>query len=78
MGYFTQVLRDAGYPKAPSRKAPNAAIKLMSLFDRQAKGMVPFLGRKAAYDNRSTFDILDWQPTPIETSIREMAASISS
>ena len=78
MGYFTQVLRDAGYPKAPSRKAPNAVIKLMSLFDRQAKGMVPFLGRKAAYDNRSTFDILDWQPTPIETSIREMAASISS
>jgi dihydroflavonol-4-reductase len=78
MGYFTQVLRDAGYPKAPSRKAPNAAIKLMSLFDRQARGMIPFLGRKAAYDNQATFDILGWQPTPIEVSIKEMAASIAS
>jgi dihydroflavonol-4-reductase len=77
MGYFAQVLRDAGYPKAPARKAPNAAIKLMSLFDRQAKGMVPFLGKKAAYDNQATFDILGWQPTPIEMSIKEMAASIS-
>jgi len=78
MGYFTQVLRDAGYPKAPSRKAPNLAIKLMSLFDRQARGMIPFLGRKAAYDNQATFDILGWQPTPIEVSIKEMAASIAS
>ena len=78
MGYFAQVLRDAGYPKAPARKAPNLAIKLMSLFDRQAKGMVPFLGKKAAYDNQATFDILGWQPTPIEVSIKEMAASISN
>ena len=77
MTYFAEVLRDAGYSKAPSRKAPNIAIKLMSLFDRQAKGMLPSLGKKASYDNQSTFDILGWQPTPIETSITEMAASIS-
>mgnify|MGYP003344724752 CR=1 FL=1 len=77
MTYFAEVLRDAGYSKAPSRKAPNIAIKLMSLFDRQAKGMLPSLGKKAAFDNQSTFDILDWQPTPIEASIKEMAASIS-
>jgi dihydroflavonol-4-reductase len=77
MTYFAEVLRDAGYSKVPSRKAPNVAIKLMSLFDRQAKGMLPSLGKKAAFDNQSTFDILDWQPTPMETSIKEMAASIS-
>ena len=77
MTYFAEVLRDAGYSKAPSRKAPNIAIKLMSLFDRQAKGMLPSLGKKAAFDNQSTFDILGWQPTPIEPSITEMAASIS-
>ena len=76
MTYFAEVLRDAGYSKAPSRKAPNIAIKLMSLFDRQAKGMLPSLGKKAAFDNQSTFDILGWQPTPMETSIKEMAAAI--
>ena len=77
MQHFAQVLRDAGYSKAPSRRAPNAMIRLMSLFDRQARGMIPFLGRKASYENQPTFDILGWQPTPIEDSIREMAASIS-
>ena len=25
----------------------------MSLFDRQAKGMLPLLGKKAAFDNRA-------------------------
>ena len=77
MTHFAVVLRDAGYSKVPTRKAPNIAIRLMSLFDRQAKGMLPSLGKKAAFDNRSTFDILDWQPTPIETSFKEMAASIA-
>ena len=76
MTYFAEVLRTAGYSKVPTRKAPNMAIKLMSIFDRQAKGMVPSLGKKAAFDNRATFDVLDWQPTPMETSITEMAAAI--
>jgi len=77
MAHFAEVLRDAGYSKVPSRKAPNVAIKLMSIFDRQAKGMLPSLGKKAAFDNHTTFDILEWQPTPMETSFKEMAASIS-
>jgi dihydroflavonol-4-reductase len=76
MTYFAAVLRDAGYSKVPSRKAPNVAVKLMSLFDRQARGMVPSLGKKAVFDNHATFEMLDWQPTPMETSIREMAAAI--
>ena len=76
MAHFAAVLRDAGYSKVPSRKAPNMAIKLMSIFDRQARGMVPSLGRKAAFDNHATFEMLDWKPTPMEASIREMAAAI--
>ncbi len=77
MMHFATVLRDAGYAKVPSRKAPNAALRVMSMFDRQTRGMVPFLGQKASFDNQATFAILDWKPTPIETSIVEMAASIT-
>ena len=77
MAHIARVLREAGYTKAPTRKAPTVAIKIMSLFDRQARGMLPSLGRKAAFDNRSTFDILGWQQTPIDTSFREMASAIS-
>jgi dihydroflavonol-4-reductase len=76
MAYFAEVLRSAGYSKVPSRKAPNMALRLMSIVDRQARGMIPSLGKKAAFDNRATFDLLDWQPTPMEASITEMAAAI--
>jgi hypothetical protein len=49
---------------------------MISLFDREAKGLRPFLGKKASFDNQATFEILDWEPTPIETSIRDMAEMI--
>jgi hypothetical protein len=39
--------------------------------------MITFLGQRASFDNRSTYELLDWKPTPIENSIREMAAAIS-
>ena len=77
MATVSEILRQAGYDKVPSRKAPDAALRLMSLFDRQAKGMLPLLGKKIAFDTSATTDILDWQPTPIEASFKEMAASLS-
>jgi len=70
------ILRRAGYSKAPSRKAPNVAVRLMSLFDRQARGLLPFLGKRIAFDTSATSDILHWQPTPMEVSFTEMAASL--
>ncbi|NDH64436.1 MAG: aldehyde reductase [Alphaproteobacteria bacterium] len=71
------VLREAGYTKAPKRNAPRVAIKMMSLFDREAKGLLPMIGKRAAFDNQATFDILGWQPTPMDASLTEMAASIA-
>jgi len=77
MATVAQVLREAGYKKAPSMKAPTFLLKFMSKFDPEAKGMLPFVGRKASYDNSATFNVLKWKPTPMATSFREMAASIS-
>jgi len=77
MATLAKVLRDAGYKKAPSIKAPTFLLKLMSLFDREAKGMLPFIGKKAALDNSATLKFLNWKPTPMATSFREMAAAIS-
>jgi dihydroflavonol-4-reductase len=71
------ILKKAGYSKVPSRRAPSALLRFMSLFDREAKGMVPFLGQKAVFDNKATFEVLDWKPTPIEKSFLEMAAAIA-
>ena len=78
MAAVARVLREAGYSKVPSRHALTFLLKFMSLFDREVRGMVQSLGKSAAYDNRATLDFLDWKPTPIETSIKDMAATIST
>ena len=78
MAAVARVLKEAVYSKVPSRHAPAFLLKFMSLFDREVRGMLPSLGKRAAYDNRATFDFLDWMPTPIETSIKDMAATIST
>jgi dihydroflavonol-4-reductase len=77
MATVAAVLKKAGYAKVPSRRAPSLLLRVMGLFDREAKGMIPFLGQRASFDNRATFEVLDWKPTPIEESLREMAAAIS-
>jgi len=77
MATVAKVLRDAGYNKAPKIKAPTFLLKLMSRFDREARGMLPFIGKRASYDNSATFQLLNWKPTPMANSFQEMAASIS-
>ncbi|MEI8251075.1 MAG: NAD-dependent epimerase/dehydratase family protein [Synechococcus sp. ELA057] len=77
MATVASLLRSEGYSKVPSRRAPSILLRLMGLFDREARGMAPFLGRKAAFDNRATYEHLDWQPTPIAVSFKDMARSLS-
>jgi len=77
MATLAKVLRDAGYKKAPSIKAPTFLLKMMSRFDREARGMVPFIGKKAALDNSLTLRVLNWKPTPMATSFVEMATAVS-
>jgi len=77
MAVVAGILRRAGYSKVPSLKAPTFLLKFISLFDRQMRGMVPFIGRAASFDNVETHRILSWKETPIESSLREMAGAIS-
>lgn len=78
MATMAGVLKSAGYDKVPSRRAPSFLLRFMGLFDREARGMAPYLGKKAGYDNRATLEALQWKPTPIETSFREMAKALSA
>lgn len=75
---MANILKNAGYTKVPSRKAPTIVLKILALFDREIMGMLPMLGKKASLDNRATFEVLHWQPTPMETSFKDMAAAISA
>ena len=75
---LARVLREAGYKKVPTRRAPTALLKLMALFDREARGMLPYIGKAAAFDTSATIAALRWVPTPMQTSFRDMAAAISA
>lgn len=77
MGTLAGILRDAGYDKAPKRKAPTFLMKVMGLFDKEVRGMLPFLGTRASLDNSIALDTLGWQPIPLEDTVTEMAAAIS-
>ena len=78
MATLASVLREAGYTKVPSLRAPSFLLKIIGLFDPQIRGMLPFIGRAASFDNAETHRVLTWEETPIEKSLREMADAISN
>tara|TARA_E500000075_G_C6955205_1_gene301909 strand:- start:285 stop:1295 length:1011 start_codon:yes stop_codon:yes gene_type:complete len=78
-GSICRVLRENGFDKAPKIKAPIFLVKLMGLFDGEARGMVHFLGKKLKWDSSLTKKTLKWEPTiPMEKMIIDMANSIDS
>lgn len=71
-----QLLIDNGY-KGPSTKlAPNFMLKLLSLFDREAKGMLAMLGMNLSADNSKTMEVFDWEPIPFEKTLLETAVAV--
>lgn len=70
-------LKRAGYEKVSTRRAPTLLLKMMAPFNSDVKGMISFLGKSVEIDNSETRAILRWEPTPFETSLTDMAASIS-
>jgi hypothetical protein len=77
MATLAGVLRNAGYKRVPSLKAPTILLKLMGLIDPEAKGMLPFIGKKVVLDNSDTLTVLNWTPSPMPQAFIEMAAALS-
>ena len=72
-----RILRENGFNKAPKIKAPTFLVKLMGLFDREAKGMAPLLGKKINLDSSLTKKTLKWEPTiPMEKMVIDLANSV--
>ena len=71
-----QFLINQGY-KGPSAKiAPNWFFKFLSMFDREAKGMLALLGINMTADNSDTIKTFTWTPIPFEKTVIETANSI--
>ena len=76
--YVAKILKNAGYKGPSTLVAPDFMIKLMSLFDREAKGMLGFLGSSVHGDNSKTTEMFDWDPIPFEQSILESASIVQA
>ena len=70
------ILKEAGYEGPSTRIAPNLLLRLISIFDREAKGMIGMLGMEINADNSKTRSLFDWTPIPFEQSVLETAAAI--
>ena len=62
--------------KVPSRVAPNALIKVMSLFDPGVRTIVGDLGEHPEFSNERARSELGWSPRPLEDSIAETGTSL--
>ncbi len=72
------ILQNEGYKGPSTRLAPNFMIKLMSLFDREAKGMIGLLDMNLTADNSEATRLFDWTPYPFKDSVIESAKAVKA
>ncbi len=56
---LVQTLKDEGYTGPSTRIAPDFLLRIIALFDREAKGMLGFLGMNLSCDNSKTRELFD-------------------
>lgn len=74
--HVAKTLNDAGHKGPSTRIAPSFLLRFMSLFDREAKGMIGFLGMELEADNSATRDVFNWTPLALEQSVLEAAEAV--
>lgn len=72
-----KILKDHGFDKASPKVAPSLMLKFMSLFNREMKGMLPFVDANISADISKTKSVFNWKPLPFEQTIIDSAKSIS-
>jgi dihydroflavonol-4-reductase len=70
------ILKENGFKKASPKKAPSFVVKFMSLFNREMKGMLPFVDVEVSADISETKQVFSWKPIPFEKTILETAKSV--
>ena len=63
------ILKENGYEKSSPKQAPSFLVKLMSLFNREMKGMLPFVDAHITSDISETKQIFNWEPISFEKTI---------
>ncbi len=75
---IAQMLKDEGYKGPSARIAPNFMLRIMALFDREAKGMLGFLDMNIHADNSQTRTVFDWTPRALRESVLDSARAVKA
>ena len=70
------ILKENGFKKASPKKAPSFMVKFMSLFNREMKGMLPFVDAEISADISPTKQVFNWKPLTFEKTVLDTAKSI--
>lgn len=76
--HLAEIIKNEGFKKVSLKIAPSILIRLIAIFNKEAKGMIPFIDKTIRTDNSQTKDILDWEPIEVRKTIIDAAYSVKS
>jgi dihydroflavonol-4-reductase len=72
------VLRTRLGAKVPTRRLPDLAVRVVALFDKELRQVVPELGVKTTYRTTAAATVLGWKPRPLADTIVDCARSLGA
>lgn len=73
---ITKLLKSNGYEKVGTGVASNFMVKLLSLFNSEMKGMLPYVGNEYKGDIGTTKSVFNWNPIAFEKMVLDTAKSV--
>lgn len=73
---ITKLLKSSGYEQISTKVAPNFMVKLLSYFNSEMKGMLPYVGKKYEGNVSKTISTFDWKPIPFEKMVLDTAEHV--
>lgn len=71
------ILKKNGFDKVTAKTAPTWLLRVLSVFNREMKGMSPFFDVEVGADTSATNETFNWQPIAFEKTIIDSAKSIA-
>ena len=73
---IASILKENGYNKVSTKKAPLFLLRFISLFDPKIKALLTNVGKHLTADNSDTKATFGWESMPFKKSALDMAKSV--
>lgn len=61
--------------KVPTKEMPDLVLRIVAVFQRPVRFVVPLLGRKHEFSSAKARSVLGWEPRPVATTVVDSAKS---